>query len=331
MNELASYLTNYTSPSGGFSYGQFKDDPGDGSGSGAVVKTINDLWYGMESLAFKYMGGISDTDESETASDIMDSVETAIGVLNPNVSEYNNGTTYAQDDIVMRYGSQFVSMVGSNTGNDPFTNPEKWIPCHTRDEALRIWQKGDDIKGGFDIVHNYRDAGYRQNFRWGKYNYGGDSGVNYEAFGVHLDGVAVTGNPTLVSIFDVGGGGEYHLLDVIAPDVVGTRTLLDAKGRVGAVVDAGGGNRVAVGAVQEDNLQGFSMNIVNGVGTAWQILNNRTTGGAASGVDLVGGSDNIKATGFTSDGAHGTPRIGLETQMKNYSVGIPSVLVLNAI
>lgn len=342
MKNIQDYLTNKDAPSGGFSQGKLRDDPGDATGSGITVLTHNDFLYALLAPVIKYLGDTSDTDESETAADVMDALETMAGVKNPNVSEYNNITAYVADDHVMSLGVQFVAMVAT-TGNEPFTNPDKWLPCFARDDAFIKWQKGDNITGGFDPLHDHRDGAYRQVFDWGKYNVGGDTGGvgrNFEAFGIHLDGTQVTGNGTLEGILDVGGGGEYHLLDIIAPDVVGTRTLLDTRGSVPACIDAGGGNRVIVGAAQADQFQGWqagadeSLDSVTGpyFGRADNDGNRNDVTASANTVPTVfntgvqGVASMIKAQ---NDGANGDPRTGLETQMKNFSVGVTSILVIN--
>lgn len=328
MKNIQDYLTNKAAPSGGFSQGKLLDDPGGGTGSGITVQTHNDFLYALLAPVIKYLGDTSDTDESETSADIMNAYETMAAVINPNVAEYDNGTAYVADDHVMSLGIQFVCMVAT-TGNEPFVNPDKWLPCFARDDAFIKWQKGDNITGGFDPLHDHRDALYRQVYDWGKYNVGGDPtgvGRNFEAFGIHLDGTQVTGNGTLEAILDVGGGGEYHLLDIIAPDVVGTRTLLDTRGAVAACIDAGGGNRVIVGAAQADQFQGHRMGVKP---PATSFVGSFSSGGTFS---LPAGAvvGQIGTTGDPeTDTVNGTPRTGLETQMKNFSVGVTSIMVIN--
>lgn len=340
MKKLSTYLTNYTAPSAGFSEGKFKDDPGDSTGSGAVVQTINDLWYGIETFAKKYIGGISDTDESETSSDILESIEKLAGVANENVSDYSGSTTYAQDDHVMYLGLQFVSMINSNAGNTPIDNPDKWIMCHNRDEALLLWQKGEDISGGFHQLHDIRDVtNYRQIFKMGKYNFGGDSGRNYQCTGLHLDGDTVTGDATLVALLDVGGADEYHLLDIIAPDVLGIRTLLDSKGRVSRSVDGTGGDTEDVGLSQEDAMQKitghFEGSALIGVAIAPTASGSLQIGTSASrGQSTQGGTGTEQAIDFdnsqsTSPNAAKTDDD--ETRMKNYTKGLSYILIMQEI
>lgn len=336
MKKITGYLTNFTAPAAGTSEGKFKDDPGDGTGSGAVVQTINDVWYGLAAIAKKYIGGISDTDETESASDMMDSIETAIGIKNENVLEYDNTTTYAQDDIVMYLGLQFVSMEAANTGNAPLDYPDKWFACFSRDDVVQKWRDGVNISGGFAALHNKRDAtNYRLLFEAGEYNFGGDSGRNFQATGLHLDGTQVTANPTLVALLDVGGANEYHLLDVIAPDIIGIRTLIDSLARTDRVVDDTAGLTENVGVVQEDALQritgGFTRLYAEAATTASGAFSsslnssNRATSGVSDGVYDYSFNNNNS----TSPNAAKTN--DEETIMKNYTVGVPYVLIMQEI
>ena len=327
MKDIQAYLVNKDAPSAGFSLGKFKDDSGGGDGSAATQQWVNDFYYGLIGFVKKYLPGgvVSGTDESETANDTQDSVEHMIGIQNVNVSEWSNIVAYVIDDHVMYLGIQFVAMI-AGTGNNPIDNPDKWLPCFNRDDAFVKWRNGEDIKGGMEAVHDFRDGGYRQNYAFGKYNVGGDAGRNFEGFGVHLDGTVITGDAPLEAIFDVGGGGEYHLLDIIAPDVVGTRTLLDTRGAVGAVIDAGGGSRAIVGAAQADAFQGHYHQIWNDNNAGADFRINPAPNFATNPISNLPASI---AGLIVADGVSGSPRIDDETRMKNYSVGVVSILVLN--
>lgn len=329
MKDIRTYLSNYTAASSGFSLGRLKDDPGDGTGSGITVNTHNDFLYAILAPIKKWIGAVAGTDESETASDMMTAIERAAGVANENVAEWSNSTTYAQDAHVMNLGIQFVSMAGSNTGNNPFDNPDKWMPCFGRDEAVRMWRDGRDIDGGFAAVHNKRDtSNYRAFFQWGKYNFGGANGRNFQAYGVHLDGQVLTGNSDYEAIFNIGETDEYHLLDIIAPEVMGTRTMMDSKGRVPRIVDATGGSAANVGVIQADQMQGFRQTIKNS-STNTMVYGFAGTYSGEEPTMNAGRTDRAAylTSDFVTDGTNGTPRIGTETRMKNYSVGLKSVLV----
>jgi hypothetical protein len=344
MKKLSSYLTKFTAATTDFPDGKIKDSsgPGIGDGSEGVAQSGNDWYYAAVAKIKKYIGDLSGNDESVTNSDSLNALETAIGIKNPNVSEWITGAVYSVDDIVMYLGVQFVAMVGSTTAN-PLDNPDKWLPCFERNEAVIKWRNGDDLKGGMEPLHNFRDAGYRQNFPWGKYNFGGYSGIggngrNYEAFGVHLDGTQITGNATLEAIFDVGGPNQYHLLDVIAPDVVGIRTLLDARGAAAAVVDAALGNRVDVGGFQDDQFQGHIHNFKIASANATTVLASTEYFPKSGGTGAFQGTptpdsiiNNLIIGVESTNGVDGIPKTGDETRMKNYSVGVPTILVLNEI
>jgi hypothetical protein len=333
MKNIQDYLTNKDAPSAGFSQGKLKDDPGDGSGSGIVVATHNDFLYCHLAPIIKYIGDTSDTAESETASDALEAMEKMAGVANENVSEYSGATTYAQFDHVMYLGMMFVSLIGSNTGNDPIDTPAKWMPCYNRDDAMVKYRNGEIIPGGIEEMHDIGDALYLQYYEFGKYNYGGNSGRNFQAYGVHLDGTQITGDATLVAIFDVGGANEYPHLDIIAPDIVGVRTLMDAQGRVGRATD-GGTLTAAVGAVQADQVQGHMH--YTGAGssqTTYGIYGSTTNDIPGSATDRWTGTSSAPVYQYETsvpkdDGTNGTPRTGTETRMLNYTTGVPSILVM---
>jgi hypothetical protein len=328
MKDPRDYLTNTTPASTGFSIGRLKDDPGDGTGSGATVQTVNDLLYAEIAPIIKYVGAVSETDESEIASDHLTAIERAAGVANENVVDWANATVYAQDDHVMYLGCQYVSMIAANSGNNPIDNPTKWLPCFGRDEILRTWRDGHDIQGGFAPLHNVRDGTYyRQYFKWGRYNFGGAAGRNYQAYGVHLEGQTLTGNATYEAIFKIGVTGQYHLLDVIAPVVGAIRSITDARGRVPRCIDASSGGRaVAVGLAQEDQMQGHWHKKLSAGGIEYLMNSARITAGTLAGLSASGSQMVVEDP--STDGTNGTPRVGAETRMKNYSVGLPSVLVL---
>jgi hypothetical protein len=74
MKDIRSYLTNYITASSGYSFGQLKDNPGDDTGSALTADLFNDLLYGFYAFINKY-GTVSDTDESESASDFVNTLE----------------------------------------------------------------------------------------------------------------------------------------------------------------------------------------------------------------------------------------------------------------
>ncbi len=74
MKDIQSYFDNYDEPSSGFSFGKFRDNPGDDTGSALTADLFNDLLYAFYAFINKY-GEVSDTDESESASDFVNALE----------------------------------------------------------------------------------------------------------------------------------------------------------------------------------------------------------------------------------------------------------------
>jgi hypothetical protein len=345
MRKISGLLTHITAASPGFSEGQLKDNPGDGTGSGITASVHTDMMYGFVAPIIKYNGALSDAAESETASDMLTAIDRAAGVQNENVAEWDVATVYAADDHVMYLGLQFVSVAAANVGNDPIDSPAEWIPCLNRDEVLRLHRDGVVLLGGLEAIHDHRDAGYRQYFSMGKYNFGGAAGRNFQATAFHLDGTVLTGDAVAVALLDVGGAAEYHLLDLIAPDVMGTRTFIDARGHVLRPVDGAAGVTEDIGVLQDDAMQQ-----ITGQFTARgeDVAGNPVLGNAPTGVFTNSGGSGTnmnawtrsatskEATKFDFDSSTSISPAAAktdpaETRMKNLTVGVPYVVVLTEI
>lgn len=277
------------------------------------------------------------TGTSGGAFTINNSVKNLLNLVNSNVvSEWASGTTYSQDDHVMYLGIQYVSMVNSNTGNIPMDNLDKWYPCPSKEEIMRMWKSGYMNKGGLDDIHDYRDGSYRQFFPAGKYYFSGSNGGGraFQAWAVHADGTTLTGDADLEAIFDPGGSAEYHLIDLFAPDVAGTRTIMDTKGRYSRVVDGGGGNTAAVGGTQEDAMQRVTggAQTTAAYGTLVSFTGAISARGNAYATTLTYGAG-AHYQGFDFDNANSTsPNAAktddAETRGKEFSEGIPYIFVL---
>lgn len=261
MKKPSSFLTNTTAPAGR-AYGQAIDDPGGGTGTGVDNETYNDPAYGLIALidAFKE-GGITDTDEKTTASDVLDALNEALGrrVIDPvtpgnDVDEWLVGTNYTTiGELVFRQGKQYVNFNGvGNLGLDPVITRTHWYPIPSLERLLDLEASGEILHGGFSDLADIQHAKYQQNIEFGRFRVGGNGGTYYNFYRVALDGTQVTGDATLVAIFDVGGGDEYWNIDIVAPDVLGTRTLLDKGGRSLRDMSGIGGVAATLGEVQED-------------------------------------------------------------------------------
>ena len=119
MKEILNYLTNSTAPSAGFSLGRLKDDPGDGSGSGVIVATHNDFLYALYAPILKYLGAVSDTDESESASDFTDALERIAQTLGASVHiasyDYLDKSYILRDGIIWRANANIDTGVDGTT------------------------------------------------------------------------------------------------------------------------------------------------------------------------------------------------------------------------
>jgi len=259
MKRPDSFLTNTIAPAGR-SQGQAINDPGGGSGSGVDQEIYNDPAYAVIAVAESWKeGGISDSDEKTTSSDMRDAIEEMAGKKVSGISEWLVGTTYSAPgtitDLVMWKGFQFINISNvGNLGNDPLLNPDLWFKIPNVDTLMDLFFNGEPVSGGLSPLNDRAGAKYLQNCLFGKFRLGGNGDDFYEFYRVALDGTVVTGDTTLETIFDVGGGSEYFNLDLIAPDVLGTRTLIDMGGRT-TRAQSSGGKADTMAEVQEDAMQ----------------------------------------------------------------------------
>lgn len=255
-------------------------------------------------------------------------------IYQPNLEEFNvydSGKTYVQWDASWFDNDQYVSLQGSNLDKDPIMNPNYWEIVEDTNAVIKKFQRGKPIFGGFKNIDNVRDAGYEQ-WVFGGYHY--KNGQTYKEYLVKVDGTTVTGDTDLETILDVGGANEYFNLDLIAPDTLGTRTLLDYRGRGEMAIDGAGGNRAAISEVQEDQFQGWQSGALDVTQKYGAAISN---GNAPSSIPAANNSVPVYQTTkqsdssmitATDDGTNGTPRTGLETYGKNFSTGVPYVTVL---
>jgi hypothetical protein len=75
MRKISTIVTNLIAPSGGFSEGKYKNNPGDDTGSQVKAETVTDFFYGMFAAIKKYLGAVNDVAESETNSDVLRTLE----------------------------------------------------------------------------------------------------------------------------------------------------------------------------------------------------------------------------------------------------------------
>ena len=326
MKRPDSFLTNTTAPAGRL-LGAAKNNPGDDSGSGMDKEIYNDPAYALLAVIESYKdGGNTDSDETTTASDVRDAIEqlthkrvTDNATPANSLAEWSNVTTYvAIGELVTHEGFQFVAYnVTGNLAKNPLTNPDFWHMIPKPDDMLLRYQSGQVFSGGLSPMADRAGGNYRQNIAFGRYRLGGNGGVFYDFFRVALDGTQVTGDGTLEAIFDVGGGNEYFNIDLVAPDVVGTRTLIDMGERIVTPQSVAGENDT-LGEVLEDRLQGFwTRTVVDGAG-------------GVLGAPTDSGSRYTPAYERPpeDDGVNGTPRTGLTTRPKEFTEGASYIIVM---
>ena len=245
------------------------------------------------------------------------------------VSAWGSGTNYTTAGTLARVeGRTYASTgVAGNLNKDPRLpeNAPYWFTPPDDGMIEYLCSQGDPLNGGMHTVNDRGGANYLQRM---KVNSKAFNSIAYDYWMVHLDDTQITGVTELENIFNVGAANEYPYLDKYAPDVLGTRTLID----MGDYVDtpqSSGGDADSLGGLVADQFQGFRM---KAVADSRGFLNNGTADGAAVyGPSLSSGTvgtRNAHLTGeFVSDGVNSTPRTGSTTHGKRFTVGASYIIV----
>ena len=238
---------------------------------------------------------------------------------------WDASTTYSSTQIVMRAGFQYFTFnTTDNTNKDPLTSPDYWIKTPSKETLLDMFSGGLPQLGTLSAIDDRTSANYQQHALIGNYEIDGSF---YEFYKVHLDGTTITGNAELEAIFDPDGTDEYFNIDLIAPEVLSSRTLIDC-GEYIATPQSSGGNNDTVGTLLEDRFQGH-----------WhrQEFTRALNGGTASNTSLQTGDSSQGTSTFltgqgdpSTDTINGTPRTGLTTRPKELTVGASYIIVMVA-
>ena len=238
---------------------------------------------------------------------------------------WETGTVYNTAGTLVRLDGDTFTATGkaTNQGFDPTSpsNIEYWYEPEDEKTLKKYAKKGTVIGGDMHTVHNRAGANYAQNLRVGKKQV---NGVDYEFYMVHLDGTVVTGNTTLETILS-----GYGYLDLFAPDVVGTRTLVDMSARNTVAMSVGGENDV-LGGVIADQMQGHNHDLEQ-TGSSSSKLGFGTVGGSGVATNGIILSANMVAGTVVTDTVNGTPRIGLTTHGKQFNTGADYIIVMLAV
>lgn len=206
--------------------------------------------------------------------------------------------------------------IGSNQNKNPSSpaNIDFWFPCDTNDDLRKYAKRGTVLGAEMHTIHDRSGANYQQNLLNGKKTI---DGIDYEQHLVHLDGTILTGNATLEAIF-LNYPTSY--LDYFAPEVVGTRTLIDMSSRHDTPMSVGGENDV-LAEILENRGQGHnhtfdrSQSFNSDAGSTFSSYNSPVNSSGA-------------VLGPITDGVNGTPRLGLTFRSNEFTVGASYIIVM---
>ena len=185
---------------------------------------------------------------------------------------------------------------------------------------------GLPVWGASHPIHNFNNAAYKQSFGLGTHHIGGYGGTTFTAVGIHLDGQAIGTSGTALS--DVVEA--WHLKDIWMPGSEGSRSSIDARGRLLRGIDATGGQADEMAGVLEDRMQGHRHEVM---ATAGRLVSEIFTGGSTSGQSFTSGTTTVTskaavAGNIITDTVNGTPRTGTTTRDKSVTGGVPYMVVM---
>lgn len=322
MKKPVTFLTN-TVVETGRAFGAAKNNPGDNTGTGADKEIYNDPAYAAIAVIESYKeSGISDSNETTVNSDLRDALEEMTAKKVSGISEWNSATLYSTHQLVMYKGLQFYAHnITGNLAKPPIENPNYWYYAGSPEKLIEQYFNAEPLTGGMHDISDRSHANYKQSALVGKYRIGGKGGAFYNFYRVALDGTQITGNANLESIFN-----GYFKIDKYAPDVAGTRTLIDMASRHIAP-QSNGGDNPTTGALLEDRFQGHWHIMPQGTGVSGNQASPFTeTDPMAPYTDLHNDYGWHTKESIT-DGVNGTPRTGLTTRPKEFTVGATYIII----
>ena len=246
--------------------------------------------------------------------------------------------------VIERFGKHFTSTgLAGNTNKDPINpaNINYWYPSPGIDKLIDQFVKGEIIQGGMHKVNDLGDGDYSTSLLLDKADFGG---TTYEFYRVALDGSVITSDSTLEGIFNTVSGTIYPHIDIFGPDSLGTRTLIDSRGRTVRSMTTGGGEADTLGEVQEDAMQRItgSITTINSVGTPIDGITAQLSGVFSVGEYQPSGTSQRAATASATDRnamdfdsadstSPSTAKTNdAETRMANIVEGIKYIIVMKA-
>lgn len=247
------------------------------------------------------------------------SLLTYIYDLGSATTAWDDGTTYATAGTVIERALMHFAATGkaTNLNKDPLnqTNLAYWYPSPGLQTLMQR------CKEPFIDLHPTLDrasTGYTSLLKIDTLTLGGTA---YDFWMIALDGSTVTGDADLVAALDVGGANQHALIDLIAPDVAGTRTLIDMGERVMAGQSTSGNNDTQ-GEVLEDRLQGHFHNINRSTSSGLGGTNETVSASGAN--NQTDGVSTVQEA--VTDVTNGTPRTGATTRPKELTGGSYAIL-----
>lgn len=225
--------------------------------------------------------------------------------------------------LVERYGKHYSSTgLAGNAGKDPAdpVNVDYWFESPGVDLLEYFSKKGEVVPGGMHDINDRAGAQYAQDLLIDQIKKGV---ITYDFDRIALDGTVVTGDANLEDdILKVGTADEYPYLDIFAPDIVGTRTLLD-MGEYITTPQSVSGENDTLGELQDDRFQGhWHETRIASSGTGGSRIQNRAG-------DTFSFTSDPEARDIVTDTVNGTPRTGLTTAPKELTEGISSIIVMH--
>jgi len=238
------------------------------------------------------------------------------------IAEWDAGTSYTVAGTLVRLEGITASASGEplNQNKNPLVqvNSPFWYRSPGFEKLLSMAGTGKLLRGELHPVHDRAGSVYQQNLLIDKKKIAGVT--NYFSM-VHLDGTVVTGNTTLEDdIFKVGTADEYPFIDLIAPEIIGTRTLIDMGGYTTRDISAGGGVADTLAEMQMDQFEDHEHSHDPSNAEILSVTSGETSAsflGSSSGAYR-----NATIIGLPSTGNHGS-----ETRVKALVTSISAVIV----
>lgn len=231
----------------------------------------------------------------------------------------DEATTYSTVGTIVERGLRHYASTGkaSNTNKDPLNqiNSPYWFCSPGIDKLMEM-----AINGTVGMeMHPTLDRGGSEYTALMKIDEATIEGTAYEFYRIALDGTTVTGDADYEAALDVGGSNQSAFVDIFAPEVASSRSMID-MGEYGLVAQSDSGESDTLGEVQADRIQGHYHDFRAPTGTGASQNLGGTNNGSGSEIE----DDYVKDP--ITDGTNGTPRTGSTTRGKQLVNGAAYII-----